>query len=54
MLVVDEFRIWPYGRESATSLFTLLPARYERGSIILTSNKGYGEWAEFLNDSVIA
>jgi len=29
--------------------------RYERGSIILTSNKSYGEWAEvFSGDSVIA
>ena len=29
-------------------------ARYERGSIILTSNKGFGEWGELLGDSVIA
>ena len=28
--------------------------RYERGSIILTSNKGFGEWGELLGDSVIA
>ena len=29
-------------------------ARYERGSIILTSNKGFGEWGELLGDTVIA
>ena len=29
-------------------------ARYERGSIILTSNKGFGEWGELLRDTVIA
>ena len=40
VLVVDEFGIWPYDRESATAFFTLVSARYERGSIILTSNKG--------------
>ena len=40
-LVVDEFGFWPYDRESATALFTLVSARYERGSIILTSNKGF-------------
>ena len=28
--------------------------RYERGSIILTSNKGFGEWGELLGDTVIA
>ena len=44
VLVVDEFGFWPYDRESATAFFTLVSARYERGSIILTSNKGFGEW----------
>ena len=46
VLVVDEFGIWPYDRESATAFFTLVSARYERGSIILTSNKGFGDWGE--------
>ena len=54
VLIVDEFGIWPYDRESATAFFTLVSARYERGSIILTSNKGFGEWGELLGDSVIA
>ena len=30
------------------------PTRYERGSIILTSNKGFGEWGELLGYTVIA
>ena len=54
VLVVDEFGIWPYDREAATAFFTLVSARYERGSIILTSNKGFGEWGELLGDTVIA
>lgn len=45
VLVVDEFGVWPYDRESATAFFTLVSARYERGSIILTSSKGFGEGA---------
>ena len=53
-LIVDEFGIWPYERESATAFFTLVSARYEMGSIILTSNKGFGEWGELLGDSVTA
>ena len=36
-----------------TAFFTLVSARYERGSIILTSNKGFGEWGELLGDTVI-
>jgi DNA replication protein DnaC len=54
VLVVDEFGIWPYDRESATAFFTLVSARYERGSIILTSNKGFGEWGELPSDSFIS
>ena len=54
VLLIDEFGIWPYDRAAATAFFTLVSARYERGSIILTSNKGFGEWGELLGDSVIA
>ena len=38
VLSVDEFGIWPYDRDAATAFFTLVSARYERGSIIPTSN----------------
>lgn len=48
VLIVDEFGIWPYDRVAATAFFTLVSARYERGTIILTSNKGFGEWGELL------
>ena len=54
VLIVDEFGIWPYDRDAATAFFTLVSTRYERGSIILASNKGFGEWGELLGDTVIA
>ena len=54
VLIVDEFGIWPYDRDSATAFFSLVSARYERGTIILTSNKGFAEWGELLGDTVIA
>ena len=44
VLIAGEFGIWPYDRDSATAFFSLVSARYERGSIILTSNKGFAEW----------
>ena len=43
-----------HDRDSAAAFFTLVSARYERGSIILTSDKGFGEWGELLGDTVIA
>src|SRR5690606_39163112 len=54
VLIIDEFGVWPYDRLASTALFTLVSARYERGSIILTSNKGFAEWGEVLGDNVIA
>lgn len=54
VLIIDEFGVWPYDRLAATALFTLISARYERGSVILTSNKGFSEWGEVLGDAVIA
>jgi len=38
----------------ATCLFELLSRRYERGSMILTNNKSYGDWGTIFADNVIA
>jgi DNA replication protein DnaC len=54
VLIVDEFGVWPYDRVAATAFFTLISARYERGSVVLTSNKGFAEWGEVLGDPVVA
>ena len=54
LLIIDEFGVWPYDRSAATALFALISARYERGSVIITSNKGFAEWGEVLGDTVVA
>lgn len=54
VLVIDEFGVWPCDRLAATAFFALISARYERGSILLTSNKAFAEWGEVLGDAVIA
>jgi len=54
VLIVDEFGVWPYDRTAAMLLFALVSARYERGSLILTSNKGFAEWGEVVGDPVVA
>ena len=54
VLVIDEMGYLPLDREGANLLFQLVARRYERGSILLTSNKSYGDWGNFLGDSVIA
>jgi DNA replication protein DnaC len=41
-------------RASAELLFRVVCTRYESGSIILTSNKSFGDWGELMHDTVIA
>ena len=41
-------------RAEANSLVQLICHHYERGSVILTSNKAFSEWAELLGDEVLA
>src|SRR5271165_5500060 len=54
VLIVDEMGYLPLDDLGATIFFQLVSARYERGSIILTSNKSYGEWGSIFGDPIIA
>jgi DNA replication protein DnaC len=42
------------GPAEAHLFFQVISARYERGSVIITSNKGVGEWGEYLSDPTLA
>jgi DNA replication protein DnaC len=54
LLVLDELGYLPIDKTGANLLFQIISQRYERGSIILTTNKAYKDWAEiFSNDSAI-
>jgi hypothetical protein len=44
VLVLDEVGYLPLSRTEANMMFQLVAHRYERGSIILTSNKAFSEW----------
>jgi len=54
IFMVGEMGYLPFDQVGATMLFQLVSARYDRGSIILTSNKGFGEWREIFGDPIIA
>lgn len=55
LLIIDEVGFTPLTNDEAAIFFDVICARYEKGSVILTSNKSYAEWAEiFSGDSVIA
>lgn len=54
VLVIDEVGYMQLSRQEAELLFRLISERYERGSIILTSNKYFSDWGELLSDNVLA
>jgi DNA replication protein DnaC len=54
LLVLDEVGYLPLSREEASLFFRLLVRRYERASLILTSNKSFIDWGEIFNDQVLA
>jgi DNA replication protein DnaC len=54
LLVVDEVGYLPLERQAANLLFALVSRRYERGSIIVTSNRGFEQWGEILGDAMVA
>lgn len=54
LLILDEIGYLSLDQFGATCLFELVSDRYERGSMILTSNKSYGDWGTIFADNVIA
>ncbi len=54
LLILDEMGYLTLDSFAATCLFQLVSERYEKGSIILTSNKSYGDWGAIFADNVIA
>lgn len=54
VLILDEIGYLPMSREEASLFFRLLARRYEKASLILTSNKSFLDWGEIFGDQVLA
>lgn len=54
VLILDEMGYLPLSREDASLLFRLIQRRYEKASLILTSNKSFIDWGEIFGDQVLA
>ncbi len=54
LVVVDEVGYVPFDPEAATLMFHLVSSRYERASLIVTSNKPFSAWGEVFGDEVVA
>jgi DNA replication protein DnaC len=54
LLIVDELGYLPFEPNAAHLFFQLVSRRYERGSLMITSNRAVGEWGSVLGDPVVA
>src|SRR5436305_10224783 len=54
LLIVDEIGYLPVIPGGGNLFFQLVNARYEKGAMILTSNRGFAEWGEVFGDPVVA
>lgn len=54
LLIIDEVGYLPLSRVEASLFFRLVVRRYERASLIITSNKSFLDWGEIFNDHILA
>ena len=54
LLIIDELGYMPIVKEQANLLFQLISMRYEKGSVILTSNYNFDEWSKVFDDNIVA
>jgi DNA replication protein DnaC len=54
LLIVDELGYLPFETNAAHLFFQLVSRRYERGLVLITSNRAVGEWGSVFGDPVVA
>lgn len=54
LLIIDELGYLPLEPGAANLFFQLVSRRYERGSLLVTSNRAVAEWGEVFGDAVVA
>ena len=54
LLIIDELGYLPFEPNAAHLFFQLVSRRYERGSMLITSNRSVGEWGTVFGDAVVA
>jgi DNA replication protein DnaC len=53
LVIIDEIGYTPIDKKEANLFFNLISELYEKKSVIITSNKGFNEWAEMMGDAIM-
>ena len=54
LLVLDDFGLQALPAQAVQDLYEIITERYEHGSLIITSNRAFEEWAEVFNNDLLA
>lgn len=54
LLVLDDFGLQPLSAQAAQDLYEIIRDRYEQGSLIITSNRAFEEWADVFGNNLLA
>lgn len=54
LLILDDFGLQALSAQAVQDLYEIITERYERGSLIMTSNRAFEEWAEVFNNDLLA
>jgi len=54
LLIIDELGYMPLTSEDANLFFQLISRKYEKSSVVITTNKSFNEWGEVFKDEVVA
>jgi DNA replication protein DnaC len=54
LLVLDDFGLQALSAQAVQDLYEIITERYERGSLLITSNRAFEEWAEVFNNDLLA
>jgi len=53
LIILDELGFIPFSKEGAEALFSFCASRYERGSLIITTNLEFARWKEVFGDEAL-
>ena len=54
LLIIDEVGYLPFDKQGSDHFFNVISSRYEKGSVILTTNRAFKDWGKIFNDNTVA
>ena len=54
LLIIDEVGYLPFDKQGSDHFFNVISSRYEKGSVILTTNRPFKDWGKIFHDNTVA